>query len=207
MSHEADGDGAAGAGPDRDPRPLVLVAEDEPIASMALRAQLEALDLRVLGPARNGDEAVHLGACYPVDIGLFDVNMPGRSGLDAAFDLFALAPTPVVLLTGVGTADLPDPVPEPPVFGLLTKPVDLAELGTGLQHARDRFRRWIRSSDAHRPSIDEITARRTTISRAVTALAAGERPALAAARLLRRAADEGRDPEEVARDILDEPRP
>lgn len=186
------------AGPDR---PLVLVAEDEPLASMAIRAQLEALDFRVLGPARNGDEAVALGACHPVDVALLDMRMPGRTGLQAALDLFDLAPTPVVLLTGVGASDLPDPVPRPPIFAVLTKPVDLDDIRVALDSALDGFRHWTQENELQADPLDDAQ-RRTTIARAVTVLAEGGRPAAAAARILERARDEGRTPEDVAGDIL-----
>jgi CheY-like chemotaxis protein len=187
------------ASPGPSTEPLVLIAEDEPRASMALRAQLEALDYRVLGPARDGDEALALGACFPIDIALFDVRMPGRSGLQAALELFEMAPTPVVLLTGVGTADLPDPIPAPPIFQVLTKPVGLPELAAGLRTARARFLEW-RASDTRTDHGDPDP--RAAIARAVEILAGDRRPADAAARLLQRAREEQRSPDDVARDIL-----
>lgn len=183
---------------------LVLVAEDEPLASMALRAQLEALEYHVLGPARDGDEAVALGACYPVAIALFDVRMPRRSGLQAAIDLFEIAPTPVVLLSGVGAADLPDPLPRPPIFALITKPASLDDIAAALETARSRFERWL-AQDAGADVDADVAlhrARRATIGRAVDHLADGERPAVAAARILDRARAEDRAPVDVARDIL-----
>lgn len=191
MSEEAGGD-----------RPLILIAEDEPLASMALRAQLEALDFRVLGPARNGDEAVALGACHPVDVALFDMRMPGRSGLQAAFDLFELAPTPVVLLSGLGNADLPDPMPRPPVFAVLSKPVDLKDIADALADAAASFHRWKRQAPPDGPGDPRDRDRRALIARAVEALAAGGRPATAAAQILQRARDEGRHAAEIASEIL-----
>lgn len=184
---------------------LVLVAEDEPLASMALRAQLEALDYRVLGPARDGDEAVALGACYPIDVALFDVRMPRRSGLQAAIDLFELAPTPVVLLSGVGAADLPDPLPRPPIFAHITKPASLDDIAAALDIARSRFDRWL-----HEDGDTDVAGdrnRRATIGRAVDQLADGVRAATAAARLLHRARDEDRAPVDVAHEILGDPGP
>ena len=185
-------------------RPLVLVAEDEPIASMALRAQLEVLDYQVLGPARNGDEAVALGACFPVDVALLDVRMPGRSGLEAAHDLFELAPTPIALLTGVGSVDLPDPLPTPPIFTVINKPAGLQDLADGLDAARTGFDRW-RDRNPEAPTNGDDP--RHLIARAVQRLAPDDRHAAAAARLLQRALDEGRTPAAVARDILDQDAP
>lgn len=190
--------------PDPAKRPLVLLAEDEPLASMALRAQLEALDFRVLGPARNGDEAVALGACHPVDVGLFDLRMPGRSGIEAAVDLFELAPTPIVLLTGVGSYDLPDPLPRPPIFAVLNKPVGLDELGVGLAKALEGFRGWVRNRDLHPGLGNGARSDRTLVASAVQTLAdGGQRPAAASARLLQRARDENRSLVDVAREVLD----
>lgn len=184
-------------------RPLVLLAEDEPLASMALRAQLEALEFRVLGPARDGNEAVALGACFPIDVGLFDVRMPLRSGIQAALDLFELAPTPVVLLTGVGTADLPDPLPRPPIFEVLSKPIDLKRLGEGLDTALVRFEDWSRNRQLRHAS-ENGDDERELIARAVHSLADPDRPALVATRLLKRARDEGRNISDLAREILND---
>ncbi len=182
---------------------LVLVAEDEPLASMALRAQLEALEYQVLGPARDGDEAVALGACYPVDVALFDVRMPRRSGLQAAIDLFDLAPTPVVLLSGVGAADLPDPLPRPPIFAMITKPASLDDIAAALDLARARFDRWLDEDADTDVALDRD--RRATIGRAVDQLADGSRTAAAAAHILDRARHENCAPVDIARDILGDP--
>lgn len=122
--------------------PLVLIAEDEPLASMALRAQVEALGYGVAGVARTGDEAAQLARALPVGLAIFDMKMPGMTGLDAAIDLFPDTLTPVLLLTGVGASELPDPIPEPPIFALVTKPVGLLELRGGIDRARRRFADW-----------------------------------------------------------------
>ncbi len=187
-----------------DERPLILVAEDEPITSMALREQLEALDFRVLGPARDGDDAFALGVCFPVDLGLFDLRMPRRSGLDAARDLFDLAPTPVVLLTGFDAADLPDDLSAPPIFGRAAKPIGMAELRSAIDAAFVRFRDWCLAN----PDEDRRTAsardERTTIARAVLATADGRLLASVAADLLRRSRADRRSLLDTALALLDE---
>jgi CheY-like chemotaxis protein len=181
--------------------PLVLVAEDDPLASMAIRAQIEALGLRVLGPARNGYQAVALGNCFPVDVALFDYVMPGRTGLEAAYDLFESAPTPVVILTGLGAADLPQTTPLPPVFGFLSKPIELADLETAIHEARDRFHRWV--EDNGYPWEDQREDR-ATIGRAVVHSADGRRPAEAARLFIDRARKLGTTPLALARSVLTE---
>lgn len=182
-----------------DPRPLVLVAEDEPLASMALRVQLEALDYRVLGPARDGDSAVALGACFPLDLALFDFRMPRRNGLEAAEALFRIAPTPVVLLSGIDAGSLPDPIPRPPIFASLTKPADLAEIRNALAAAADGFQHWVQAEPARGQRVDALRHDRATIAAAVTALAGDAPPANVAARLFEQAARENRPILEIAR--------
>lgn len=178
---------------------VILLAEDEPLASMALRAQIEALGHDVVGVARDGHEAVVLGRCVPADLAIFDMNMPGRSGLDAAADLFADAPTPVLLLTGFGAADLPDPLPRPPIFAILTKPVGLAELQDGIAAARAAFTQWTRREDRD-AEVRQAREERRMIASALesdAAISAG-----AARTFLQRARDEGTEPAALARRIL-----
>lgn len=185
-----------------DPQPVALVAEDEAIASMALRAQLEALDYRVIGPARNGDEAFTLGLCFPIDIAVFDQRMPQRTGIQAAHALFREAPTPVVLLTGFSGVDLPDPIPRPPIFATLTKPVGLADLRAGLASARADFAAWVDADPETARSAREARDARRTIERAVRQEAEEGSLVAAATALLRRAREEQSAPVDVARRLL-----
>ncbi len=185
-----------------DSRPLILVAEDEPLASMALRVQLEALDYRVLGPARDGDDAVALGACFPLDIALFDFRMPRRNGVEAAQALFQIAPTPVVLLTGIDVNSLPDPIPRPPIFGTLTKPADLDELRKALEAASRAFHGWLQAEPARMERVQALRQERHVIAAAVTALAGDSAPARVAARLLDQARREDRPAIDIARHAL-----
>ena len=183
---------------------VVLLAEDEPLASMALRAQVEALGHSVVAVARDGAEAAALARCVPADLAIFDMKMPAMTGLDAARDAFPDAPTPVLLLTGYGAADLPDPVPEPPIFSVVTKPVGLTDLGRAIGGALQRFDRWLH--DDHHADPDAVRRARDDrrdIARALEAT--GENPTGAAAlRFLARARDEGATPADLARRLLRE---
>jgi two-component system, response regulator PdtaR len=182
--------------------PLILVAEDNPLASLALRAQLEALHYRVIGPAHDGDEAVALGACFPADIALFDFRMPRRNGLEAARALFDIAPTPVVLLSGLDATSLPEPMPRPPIFASLAKPADLNDLRTALDAAADAFRRWIEAQPERRDLVQRRRHDREAIARTVTSLAGDGPPGGVAIRLLEQAGREHRPLLDVARDAL-----
>jgi two-component system, response regulator PdtaR len=183
--------------------PLILVAEDEPLASMALRAQLEALGFQVLGPARDGDEAIALGSCFPIDLALFDFQMPKRNGLDAATALFDRAPVPVILLSGFDAANLPDRIPRPPIFASVTKPADLQDLRRAIDTANQGFDLWLNAEPVRKQRVHELRQERTTIARAIATMNPdGSPPAAATRRLLDTAASAARSPVDVARDIL-----
>jgi two-component system, response regulator PdtaR len=183
--------------------PLILVAEDEPLASMALRAQLEALGFQVLGPARDGDEALALGSCFPIDLALFDFQMPKRTGLDAATALFDLAPVPVILLSGFDAANLPDRIPRPPIFASVTKPADLQDLRRAIATANQGFDHWLNAEPVRKQRVHELRQERTTIAQAIATLNPdGSPPTAATRRLLDTAASADRSPVDVAREIL-----
>lgn len=188
-----------------DERPAVLIAEDEPIASMALRAQLEALDYTVVAAARDGAEALAIGRCFPLDLAVLDQLMPRLLGLEAAVELFRDAPTPVLLLTGFSGGDLPDPVPRPPVFATLTKPVGLADLRAGLDQTSAGFRQWVEGDPDADRAVRQSRDDRTLIGRAVRRMAGEGSLADAAAAFLERARQEGRSAVELARDLVEDP--
>lgn len=84
------------------PQPVrIVIADDHPIFRDGLRRLLEAEpDLKVLGEASDGAEAVKLARQLKPDILLLDLAMPRHPGLEALRDL-STSPTPVrvILLT------------------------------------------------------------------------------------------------------------
>lgn len=179
----------------------ILIAEDEPLASMALRAQVEALGHTVLAVARDGADAAALARCLPADLAIFDMKMPAMSGLDAALDAFPDAPTPVLLLTGFNTADLPDPIPLPPIFALVNKPVGLDDIRRGIRRAHDAFSRW-RDEGHHDALVRQSREERRAIASALHGL---DQPLnTAATRFLQRARAEDALPADLARRLLQE---
>jgi two-component system, response regulator PdtaR len=182
--------------------PLILVAEDEPLASMALRAQLEALGYAVLGPARDGDEALVLGTCFPADLAIFDFQMPRRNGLDAAKALFDVAPLPVILLSGFDADNLPDRIPRPPIFASATKPADLRDLQRAIDTATEGFDLWLNAEPVRQGRVRELRQDRALIARAIHSLGGDSGPAGEARRFLDDAARAQKSPVDVARDIL-----
>ena len=83
------------------PRPKVLVCDDEPVLRMLVRATLEQGDYAVV-EARDGDEAVELARHEHPDLILLDMMMPGRSGNEVLRELRSdpeTTDTPVIVLT------------------------------------------------------------------------------------------------------------
>jgi two-component system invasion response regulator UvrY len=80
----------------------VGLVDDHAIVRSGLRQYLEdQVDLRVVGEASNGSEAVTLVASRRVDVLLLDLAMPGQSGNDAIPSLRAASPgTGILVLSG-----------------------------------------------------------------------------------------------------------
>jgi two-component system, chemotaxis family, protein-glutamate methylesterase/glutaminase len=79
----------------------VLVAEDSPTARQLLVAILEAdPEIRVVGQAVDGVEAVALTRQLHPDLVTMDVHMPRLDGLAATQEIMIVAPTPIVVVTG-----------------------------------------------------------------------------------------------------------
>ncbi len=79
----------------------ILLADDHAIFRAGLKRLLaDTPDLRVVGEAASGDEAMRVLAGDPFDALILDVSMPGRTGLDILGDVVALYPgMPVLMLS------------------------------------------------------------------------------------------------------------
>jgi DNA-binding NarL/FixJ family response regulator len=77
---------------------LVLV-DDHPVVRVGLRGMLEAADdLRVVGEAGSGDEALVLVAALQPDVVLMDLRMPGTDGVTATARIVEQHPSVKVLV-------------------------------------------------------------------------------------------------------------
>jgi response regulator NasT len=122
----------------------ILLADDESLNVLALRAQLEALGHTVVASARNGLEAVELARATTIDLAILDIHMPGLSGIDAAEAIVQEQAVPIILLTGRSDLESLEEIAAAPVFHFLTKPVSLEDLIPAITFARSRFEEWRR---------------------------------------------------------------
>ena len=84
----------------------VLVAEDETIIRMDLRALLEAAGFEICAEARDGEEAVELARTEEPDLAVLDVKMPRLDGIEAAKRILEERPIPIVMVTAYGEREL-----------------------------------------------------------------------------------------------------
>jgi DNA-binding NarL/FixJ family response regulator len=77
----------------------VLVADDHPVYRDGLRVTLHAWKEAVLvGEARDGDEAVALASELHPDVVLMDLQMPGRSGVEATREITEANPAIAIIV-------------------------------------------------------------------------------------------------------------
>lgn len=112
------------------PRPLVLVADDEPGLREVVRLMLGrmGLDCRL---ASDGDEAVCLfdAETQPLALAILDITMPGRTGIEVLAHLRGRAPTlPVLLISGYDDPAGLTGLPADPARSFLHKPFTLDRL-------------------------------------------------------------------------------
>lgn len=78
----------------------IVIAEDQQMLLGALGSLLNLEeDMEVVGQARNGDEAIDLVNQFEPDVCIMDIEMPGKSGLEAAEELKKKACKVIILTT------------------------------------------------------------------------------------------------------------
>ena len=118
----------------------VLIAEDETIIRLDLRATLERYGFVVAGEARNGVEAVELARAERPDAALLDLRMPELDGIEAARRIYAEGPLPIVMLTAFSDRRNVENAIEAGVFTYLVKPFRETDVAPAIRAAVARHR-------------------------------------------------------------------
>jgi len=117
----------------------VLVADDELLVAQGIVTSLNTLGLEVVGPCKNGEEAVRKCNEDRPDIALLDIQMPVMDGMQAAHIIFCEHDIPVVMLTAYSDDTYLRNCSAAGVFGFLLKPSSTEQLSAGLTVAWNRF--------------------------------------------------------------------
>lgn len=84
----------------------VLIADDSPLAREFIKEiLLRAPDIKVVGEAANGREAVETALSIRPDMIIMDIEMPVMGGLDAIESILSVAGVPILVVTSQGDAD------------------------------------------------------------------------------------------------------
>jgi DNA-binding NarL/FixJ family response regulator len=160
----------------------VLVADDETLVRAGLRRLLDSEPgLQVVAEARDGDEALALLA--GADVGLLDVRMPGKGGLEVLQALAGWeAPPPCLLLTTFDDREALLQGLRAGARGYLRKDVSLETLARAIHvlhegntfyqpSLTEKLLRGLRGRPSHLPAapalLEPLTARETEVMRLV----------------------------------------
>jgi two-component system chemotaxis response regulator CheB len=105
----------------------VLIVEDSPAAAQLLTFILSAdPEIRVVGVAANGEDALRKLDRYPVDVVTMDINLPGMNGFETTRRIMESHPVPIAIVSSLvgASTDTSNPfrVMEEGALALLAKP-------------------------------------------------------------------------------------
>jgi AmiR/NasT family two-component response regulator len=139
----------------------ILIAEDETIIRLDLRALLERAGFDVCAEARDGVEAIELARSERPDLAVLDVKMPRLDGIDAARRILDERPIPIVMLTAYGQEELVSRAVEAGVFGYLVKPFREQDLLPAIKAARARHEELTALREEAESLADALAARKS----------------------------------------------
>jgi two-component system, response regulator PdtaR len=151
----------------------ILIAEDETLIRLDLRALLEGAGFEVCAEARDGAEAVELARTLEPDLAILDVKMPGLDGIEAARMITEERGIPIVIVSAYGEEELVRRAVDIGVFGYLMKPFRESDVVPAIRTAHARHEE-VAGLREEAESLTEALAARKAIERAKGLLMAKE---------------------------------
>jgi response regulator NasT len=116
----------------------VLVVEPKDVVAARLKAQLERLGHRALGPAKDGREAVTAAQTLDPGLVVIETKLPGADAVETARAISSERPVPIILLTEYPGAELVRRAKDAGVVACLTS-VEPRPLLSTIEAALERF--------------------------------------------------------------------
>lgn len=117
----------------------IVLAEDEAIIRLDLRESLQEEGYEVVGDVGRGDKAVEMVDELRPDVAIFDIKMPGMSGLEAAKLVSDKKICPVVMLTAFSQREIIEQARDAGALAYLVKPFQKTDLVPAIELAIARF--------------------------------------------------------------------
>lgn len=117
----------------------IVLAEDEAIIRLDLRESLQEEGYEVVGDVGRGDKAVEMVDDLRPDVAIFDIKMPGMSGLEAAKIVSEKKICPVVMLTAFSQREIIEQARDAGALAYLVKPFQKTDLVPAIELAIARF--------------------------------------------------------------------
>ena len=117
----------------------IVLAEDEAIIRLDLRESLQEEGYDVVGDVGRGDKAVEMVDELRPDVAIFDIKMPGMSGLEAAKIVSDKKICPVVMLTAFSQREIIEQARDAGALAYLVKPFQKTDLVPAIELAIARF--------------------------------------------------------------------
>ncbi len=141
-----------------------LIAEDERLIALALRARLESQGYEVVGIAGSGAELLDLFSVASPNIVLMDVRMPEMDGIEATRALMERNPACVVIVSGSSEPSQIERAEQAGAMDYVVKPFEAHQIRPVLERAQRRFARflaiWREAKDPHEALQVWLLARR-----------------------------------------------
>ena len=117
----------------------VLIAEDNTKTRLFLKNQIELLGYTVVGSAKDGEAAVEMAEKLNPTLVILDIKMPKKDGIEAAKEISAKAPVPIILITGLSSDEMATKAIDAGVFSYLVKPITKKHLEPAIKLALARY--------------------------------------------------------------------
>jgi AmiR/NasT family two-component response regulator len=117
----------------------IAVAEDEPVMRKYLEETLTLLGHQIVVLAETGRDLVECCLASRPDLVITDIRLPDRDGLDAAAEIYAADPVPVIVLSAFHDPDLIERAEKEHILAYLVKPIKQQDLEPAIAIAMTRF--------------------------------------------------------------------